>query len=66
MFADLYFVEASFNSDLVISYNNITAERGAFQLAYLQNGYPTFPGEHVCGMHAGSSRSHAPRLTWSG
>ena len=45
--ADLYFVEASFVSNTVITGNTITAERGGIQIAYFLSGYPTYPGVHA-------------------
>ena len=42
--ADLFFLEAGFISNVSITGNTITAERGAIQLAAFLSGFPTYPG----------------------
>ena len=42
--ADLFFQEADFITNVSITRNTITAERGGIQIGFYLSGTPTYPG----------------------
>lgn len=42
---DLFFQESDFISNISITRNTITAERGGIQIGYFLSGFPTYPGK---------------------